>query len=76
MTDYNIIGIMSSNRSFKGNDRVVTKDKRIEDLKDIYMELDENKKKKMEQLAVGLFEVQTIIEDEKSKVITDEDKKE
>ena len=54
---------------------MVYKDKRIEDLKDIYTELDENKKKKLEQIAVGLLDVQTIIEDEKSKVITDEDKK-
>jgi hypothetical protein len=48
-----------------GDNKVVINNKGLEDLKEIYKELDEYKKKKMEQMAVGLLDVQMIIEDEK-----------
>jgi hypothetical protein len=39
---------------------------KIENLRNIYEELNEDRKKKMEQIAVGLLDVQIIVEKEKT----------
>jgi hypothetical protein len=43
----------------------VEKDGRLDDLSGVYREMDDNQKKKMEELAEGLLKVQLIIEGEK-----------
>ena len=44
--------------------RKMEKDQRLNDLKTVYDELDENKKIKVEKLAIGLMEVQNLVNQE------------
>jgi len=43
----------------------VLQNKRIENLRSVYLELDEDRKEKMEMIAVGLLDVQMIVEKER-----------
>jgi hypothetical protein len=40
-------------------------DRRLDDLSGVYREMDDDRKKKMEQLAVGLLKIQLIVDGER-----------
>ena len=44
----------------------MSEDEREKTLRDIYEEIDDDKKKKMEHLAVGLLNVQMLVEEERA----------
>jgi hypothetical protein len=44
---------------------MVENDRRLDDLSGVYREMDDDRKEKMEQLAVGLLKIQLIVEGER-----------
>ena len=43
----------------------MTQEKKVEDLRSVYMEMDEARRKGMEQLAEGLLNIQMVVDNEK-----------